>query len=457
MNRRSALGVLGAGLGSVAFVPLRPVTFSPAALGRVRIGMTAAEARAIVGGPFDVLTRRDPELSLSSNVVELWCFGSATHGDVPLHGSVGFNVDRRVAYISGARPPIATGLNERSQRALWALLAKLSGLEGHRHDPLALIRAVNALHALQKGPAIAALREYLRVAPGPMAIQTDGIFLALRALLDPRIAPPPMLVGAPDVSNPQAASGFASFPLALWGDVPVMLVGGYMLGGAPQPVSDHLDWFEQHGRFRSSPLQPDLSAFVSQMTAAQPALSALDGGNAARAQGRRIMLAEQLLCAVSAVYSATPWRGLAHFDPAIDPMPSLQSMLRAMQQQAVAWRGDQFARGAIAPAVQGPPPRRARYLHRAPPLNLELFIEQPSPGVMRAQLNTTRATSRGALVDASLQLYAGASLVARFAVTPGSAGSNSVSEFAVPPGVTLSVRFEQGGRTVEVPVSAAPF
>lgn len=457
MNRRSALGLLGAGLGSMAFVPPRSPPFTPAALGRVRVGMPRSQARAILGGPVDVLTRRDPELSLSSNVIELWCFGSATHGAVPLHGSVGLDREGRVAYISGASAPIATGLAERAQRSLWTQLAALAGLDGHRFDPLAVIRVVNALHAMQKGPALAALREYVRVAPGPMAIDPDGIFLVLRALLDPAIAPPPMFVGAPDVGNPQGATAsFASFPLALWGDVPVMLVGGYMLGGAPQPVSDHLDWFERNGRFRPAPLQPDLQAFDRQMTAAQPALVALDGGSAARAQGRRGMLSEQLLRAVREVYRAPRVRGLDHFDPALDPAPQLQRMLSEMQRQGVTFRGDQFVRSGAAPQAPAPLPRRERFVHHAPSVDIELVTEQIAPDAMRVSVYGARVR-RGAFDDATLTVRAGGAALARFTVTPASLGSYSVSEFALPAGASVTIDVEQRGRVVLASQRAAQF
>ena len=458
MNRRSALGVLGAGLGSMAFVPLRPVTFTPAALGRVRVGMTRPQARAIVGGPVDVLTRRDPELSLTSNVIELWCFGSPTHGDVPLHGSVGLDRQGRVAYVSGAGAPIATGLNERAQRSLWTLLAALPGLDGNRYDPLAVIRVVNALHALQKGPALAALREYLRVAPGPMAIDPDGIFLVLRALLDPSIAPPPMLVGAPDVGNPQGATAaFASFPLAMWGDVPTMLVGGYMLGGMPQPVSDHLDWFERNGRFRAAPLRPNLQAFASQMSAAQPALLALDGGNAPRAQGRRVMLCEQLLRAVRAVYDPPRVRGLERFDPAIDPAPRLQAMLGEMQRQGVAFRGDQFVRSGSTVAAPASRPRRERFVHHAPSVDIELVTERIGPDAMRVSVHGERVGRGGVFADTTLIVRAGGAALARCTVTPASVGSYSISEFALPAGASVTIDVEQRGRVVLAAQRAAQF
>jgi hypothetical protein len=131
-------------------------------------------------------------------------------------------------------------------------LAALAGFSGHRHDPAALIRAVNHLRGLGKEQAIAALRGLL-ASPPP---SPESAVLAARVLFPRNAAgaPPPELgLGAPDLGPPPDPATFPLFPVALHRDIPFVLIGGYRVGGEWDPAP-YLDWIRREGVMLDRPL-----------------------------------------------------------------------------------------------------------------------------------------------------------------------------------------------------------
>lgn len=135
-----------------------------------------------------------------------------------------------------------------------------------------LVRAVNHLAALGKTDAIQELRQFLKMARDshhdPLGrveenIDTSdntSVFLIVRLLFEP--AKPgdelPPILTIPFAPIPPVADRalWPLHPLALQNDVPFLLVVDGAMGGQPQPPGEHVDWAEQHGRIRSTPLRP---------------------------------------------------------------------------------------------------------------------------------------------------------------------------------------------------------
>jgi hypothetical protein len=64
-----------------------------------------------------------------------------------------------------------------------------------------------------------------------------------------------MRLGGASLSAPPAPA-LPRFPVMLVDDVPVMLIGGYMLGGMAEPVTAHLEYYRKNGKLRTAPLAP---------------------------------------------------------------------------------------------------------------------------------------------------------------------------------------------------------
>ncbi len=419
-------------------------------LARVRVGMTREQARAITGAPDDVLTRLDPELQPTTIVTELWSFGADTHGAFPSVGSIGFDARGSVFSVHGASTSVVTApaVPEAALRALFAKLAAVSGLNGFEFDPLPLVIAVNALVPLGKSLALDVIAEYLRVAPVWMSIDTQGIFLVLRALLAPpaRAEHPRMLVGAPDVEQTAiSASRFPSFPLAIVSDVPVMLVSGYILGGEAEPPESQLPWFRANGVLRAAPLAPAPLAFAQALSATR--FSSLDNTPQAN-HSRRAMLFEQALRMVRQAYRATPVRGLEHFARGVDPAARWSAIVQEMTAQNLTWNaaGSFTSRQRSAP-LSAARPRRVRHMYNAPGATVEVLLERLDEERARAWVHAPRGAAGGAFTGAIVTLLSAATpstTLARVQLSRGAEGGYSSSEFMLPVTRSVLVRIERG-------------
>jgi hypothetical protein len=108
---------------------------------------------------------------------------------------------------------------------LFLLLSRVSPYQSREgFEPIALIRAENALQPLGKDRALAVVREFLRTSRFGGAGH-GGVFLVLRTLFDsadPRRPLPRMGVGAPIPEEPRDPAALPRFPVAIVDDVPFL-------------------------------------------------------------------------------------------------------------------------------------------------------------------------------------------------------------------------------------------
>src|SRR5262249_49322939 len=150
-----------------------------------------------LGKPDDVKTRTDPGgISRRSRIREIWRYGTDGHLSFATLGWVSIDTDGKVQYVVGGRgqPPDPAVLPEAELRPLLRLIHTAPSYnDGYDYNPRAVIQIVNALQALGKEKALAAIDEFLRVSPG-----REGVFLVLRVLFDVPSDPghmPHMFVG----------------------------------------------------------------------------------------------------------------------------------------------------------------------------------------------------------------------------------------------------------------------
>jgi hypothetical protein len=232
------------------------------AISDVREGTSAADVEALLGEPDDVRTPYD---SLGGVVTHrtraVWCYGTDGHLSTPTLGSVYLDEQDKVQFVFGGGEALPEGaFDEGELRRLLRILDRAPSYEdGEGFDPLRLIRAVNALQPLGKDRALAAIGEYLRVAPPHFSFGREGMFLVLRLLFDvPADAggQPAMIVGLPHGPQPDCPADAPRYPLLVCDDVPFLAVSGFTLRGSAEDPTDHLGYFRERGRLRDGPLTP---------------------------------------------------------------------------------------------------------------------------------------------------------------------------------------------------------
>ena len=128
--------------------------------------------------------------------------------------------------------------------------------DGWRFDPVALIAGVNSLVGLDESSAVELLGDTL--APG---IDATRVGLVARLLFEPDSGAEPLPAppfGRPDMPLPAADRASPFLPLLFSADVPFLLVGGYLGGGAV----DLAGWLERcavAGTVRDESLRPGRS------------------------------------------------------------------------------------------------------------------------------------------------------------------------------------------------------
>jgi len=226
-----------------------------AALATITPGMTDTEVKRRLGPPDDVRTEADPGGITASRTVEIWRYGTRGHNQLATLGAIHFMANKTVQYVFGGRGRPFIAMPELELRALLETLDAVPSYTANL-DPARLIQAVNALQPLGKERALAVVDEYLRVSSFLDNPGREGVFLVMRALFDvPVTGMPPMLVGAPTRSL-KAPALLPRFPLAIVGDVPLSLAGGYILMGEAEPPEQDVAWFRANGILRTKPLAP---------------------------------------------------------------------------------------------------------------------------------------------------------------------------------------------------------
>ena len=241
-------------LAMTSFAHADPRADFAAKLARVKPGMTAAQVKKLLGAPDDIKTERDPGGINAARTVAIWRYGVVGHLQVATRGSVHIQEDDTVQYVFGGKGKPFTALPEAELRRLMQLLANVPSYNDTL-EPLALVRAVNALHALGKDRALDIVDEFLRVSSWLDDPGREGVFLVMRVLFDvPPAGMPVMMVGssmpAPDPKL------YPRHPIIMVGDLPLKIVNGYALAGHAQHPEDDVAVFRKVGMLRAKPLAP---------------------------------------------------------------------------------------------------------------------------------------------------------------------------------------------------------
>jgi hypothetical protein len=226
-------------------------------LSSIKAGTPTKEIKELLGEPDDIRTSKDG--IVTTNTSEVWCYGADAHLAFPTLAWVYIDNKQQAQYIYGGSPLTANLPPETELVPLLKMLDQIPELQGYKFHPQPLIAAVNALQPLGKEKALAVISEYLRVSSDFDSPAREGTFLLMRALFDVPADPgymPTMFVGGPSPQPPKDPKVFPRFPLSLEGDVPLLLVSGYILAGKAQDPEEHIKYFTTNGVFRSSQLKP---------------------------------------------------------------------------------------------------------------------------------------------------------------------------------------------------------
>jgi hypothetical protein len=156
-------------------------------------------------------------------------------------------------------------------------LARAARLSFGDYSPAAVVEAVEELRAAGRDEALARLEAAIQDAPPPP--DATGLLWVMRVLFDvpADVGFPPVLLGEPDVPPPPDPGALPRFPIAIFRDVPFLVVRGYALGGLPEPVEAHTAYYREHGTIAADPLAPVVSLDLERdFLRAWPALYAPD-------------------------------------------------------------------------------------------------------------------------------------------------------------------------------------
>lgn len=307
-----AASLLGAQALAQAKRPLSRQEFA-ASMSKLKEEDSDQRVLELLGKPDDVRTERDPGGIGTTRTKEIWRYGTAGHLEVATLGQVYIDTKHRVQYVYGTGSPPPNGMfDEEELRKLLVVLGEVPSYNSTwRYNPRKVIQAVNLLQPLGKKKSLAVIDEYLRVASSWDDDGREGVFLVLRTLFD--VPPdlghmPPMMVGAPSVSNHKDLKLLPRFPIALEGDIPFLLSEGFNLGGQAEQPESHVAYFREHGIMRAKPLMPSDQPFaVLEAFATSPRWVFKNGDRRFFGDERgRTFLGNQILRLIDNVYRVEP-------------------------------------------------------------------------------------------------------------------------------------------------------
>jgi hypothetical protein len=351
-------------------------------MSQISPAMTQEEVEAILGKPEDVRTKYDPGGIRRAETEEIWRYGTNGHLTTATLGSIYIDGNGKVQAVCGGEgdPPPAWMFAEEELRSILRILDEAPSYNnGWGYNPRGVIRAVNALQPLGKEKALAAVAEYLRVAPVSFdASGVDGMFLVLRTLFEIPSPPghtPIMRVGAPSPVEPEDRTKIPRFPIYVQDDIPFLVVSGYSLSGEAEDPKKHLNYFRKHGVIRSLPLAPPTAPLAS----IRKALDALSNGGAGPDGAPDFdMLFNQALWLLDSVYEVEDTTfGNKMYGATIGDR---EKAVEAISRLKLRWDGKKqdytFADGTL-PRIDRPGPyRRNIWEPDIPRLNLTLTIER---------------------------------------------------------------------------------
>jgi len=136
-----------------------------------------------------------------------------------------------------------------------SLLEKADQASIEDYNPSYIIQAVNSLMPLGKEAALTQIDSFLRNRDGRK--NAYGMFWVLRVLFEvPSNHFPPVRIGRPYPPPPPDPAKLPRFPIMIVKDIPLLVVRGYDIGGLPEPVMSHVEYFRKYGVVRGQPLAP---------------------------------------------------------------------------------------------------------------------------------------------------------------------------------------------------------
>lgn len=230
------------------------------ALNQVKENMSRAEVEKILGEPDDVWQHHE----LGGLVADsMWAYGSDGHLGFPTLGRVRFK-DGKVWFHQSNDEPFRQLVPEEQLRRTIRLLGNRAP-RSRTHDPLWVIRCVNALVSMGKENAIFCLEQYFRVG-SPAPYDESELFWIMRSLFE--IPNPPgymkiPAIGAMSPAPPDDLAMTPRFPIFIVDDVPFTLLTGITLGGFPEPPLWALRGYYSKWPMREQPLVPPDDPFTS--------------------------------------------------------------------------------------------------------------------------------------------------------------------------------------------------
>lgn len=280
-------------------------------LTNVKVGMCASEVETLLGAPEDKRTQLDRGGIRAAHCSEIWRYGLTRNKKVATLGQVYFDHGARVLFVFGASLPTdARQFNEGELRELFEAIGSLKSYGQPDYDPLCMINTVNRLQPLGKARALAAIREFLRVASEWDDEGREGIRLLLRVLFEPprdTERMPEVLGSLPTMPSQSDASVLPHFPIYLAGDIPFMLSKRFRVAGSIPRVEEEVEVFAAKCALRATKLTPstqplrEVDAIVDQLNSMFPASNSELHGEVAR-----LGLEEQALRLLRSVVKVDP-------------------------------------------------------------------------------------------------------------------------------------------------------
>jgi hypothetical protein len=373
-------------------------------IGEVKWRMSPAEVLALLGRPDDIRTERDDGVS-TVGTKEIWRYGTSGHLTTATLGQVYFDEKDRVQHVFGQGTPPPEGMfEERDLRVVLDALGQVPSYNAAwRYNPRKLIRAVNLLQPLGKVKALAVIDEYLRVTSDWHDDGREGLFLVLRTLFDVPDDPghmPVMGVGAPSPSEPKDQKLLPRFPIAIEGDIPLLLVEGYMLAGSPEQVESHVAYFRQNGRVRAKPLVPTDNPFKELEKFAKSPRWIYDGKDGLHDEQRgRQFLGEQLLRLMDTVYRVEvgDFGEILRFDDNEETRG--KKVVEGALNLTIRWDSKihkyTFLDGKSLPEREPKNYRRERWRPKIAGLDIEVFIRRAGPRYVSIWVSETYQVGKG--------------------------------------------------------------
>ena len=349
------------------------------AISTLKEGAAESEVVALLGPPEDVRTQNDPGGITTIGTKEVWRYGTSGHLTVATLGQVYFDTKGRVQYVFGkGTPPAASMFEEGELRHLLGVLADVPSYgAGLHYNPRKVIKAVNVLQPLGKERALAAVGEFLRVSYWHDNGR-DGVFLVLRTLFDvpddPGFMPP--MPGYPPRPDQKL---LPRFPIAIEGDIPLLVGTGSAFGGLPEQPESHLKYFRAHGKLRDRPLSPTTTPFKALEEFARSPRWPFAGGHIGNDDWRgRQLVSTQLLRLIDTVYRVEPgqWGELVPSDKR-----QAAEIIAGAASLKIAW--DAAANQYTLPDGTTLPPskpyRHETWRPEVPDLTIEVDVKREGP------------------------------------------------------------------------------